>query len=105
MIAYARGSELYRRITLDLGLLFGLLVFFGVGVDFLHSALTVGKRSDFAVGLIEDGGEMLAMSLLVWYSFRSAALGWARPPVFIFDLILSNAGARRLTALIMFRRH
>jgi hypothetical protein len=47
-------------------LLFAGLVFFGVGVDLLHSILApLGVRG---LGVIEDGGEMLVMSAVAAYA-------------------------------------
>ncbi len=47
-------------------LLFAGLVFFGVAVDLLHSIVArLGVRG---LGVIEDGGEMLVMSLLAAYA-------------------------------------
>ncbi len=43
---------------------FAMLVFFGAVVDFFHSFLRDGAYR-YAAGVIEDGGEMLAMSVLV----------------------------------------
>lgn len=44
------------------GLVFASLVFFGVVVDFLHSL--VPTQFDFAMTVIEDGGEMISVALL-----------------------------------------
>lgn len=47
-------------------MLFAGLVLFGVGVDLLHSiAMPLGVRG---LGVIEDGGEMMVMSLLAAYA-------------------------------------
>lgn len=50
----------------DLLLLFGLLVFFGVGVDWLHGI--ADRYGLHGIGMAEDGGEMVATSLIVAYS-------------------------------------
>ena len=47
--------------------LFALLVLFGVGVDMIHQMVSFGKD---AWGVIEDGGEMCIISLMVWYLFN-----------------------------------
>ena len=57
-------------------LLFGI---FGAAVDMLHEMMSrVGKTAYFFVGTIEDGGEMLVLSMLVGsftvYSLASAKL-------------------------------
>ncbi len=66
-----RGDAASRTLTLKLGLPFAALVFFGVFVDVVHSFLA-DPSYRYAVGVIEDGGEMLAMSVLVAvaYSLR-----------------------------------
>ena len=58
-----------KRFTLPnrvLLLLFAVLVFFGVGVDLLHSFAQA--RGWPGCGVIEDGGEMLAMSAITAYA-------------------------------------
>ena len=65
--AYLYGRVREKRMTVHLLLLVGLLAFFGVAVDTLHSILTWG-RSTWAI--IEDGGEMIAMSLIFCYVFQ-----------------------------------
>jgi len=63
-----------RRVARRLAALLGLLFFFGVIVDMLHVV-----RAWPLLGLLEDGGEMLAMSLICWYVFRLFAPEAARP--------------------------
>ena len=54
------SREISRRLLPGLA----LLAFFGVGVDLLHS--TIGDPGiRYAVGLLEDGGEMIAATFLV----------------------------------------
>ena len=43
-----------------------MLAFFGIFVDMLHEALPWAKT---IMGLIEDGGEMIVISITVWYTF------------------------------------
>lgn len=70
--AYKNGSRMFRKISHDLALLIAVLVFFGVAVDMVDSAIEFGWPVKFALGVIEDGGEMLAVSLIVWYAFQLA---------------------------------
>lgn len=70
LVAWRRGSLRMRQISLDLGLLVALLLFFGVVFDMLHAALGPVLRMHFAFGTVEDGGELLAVSLIVWFLFR-----------------------------------
>ncbi len=44
-----------------------LLAFFGVFFDMVHVAIPWGES---LWGIIEDGGEMLTMSIIVWYVFN-----------------------------------
>jgi hypothetical protein len=66
---YLSGSPFFRRATRHLVLLVFALGFFGVLVDLLHIVLSTGRRSKFLLGTLEDGGEMVVMSLLVCYAF------------------------------------
>lgn len=67
-VAMLKGSSEFRKASLDLGFLIGLLAFFGIVVDMLHVALPTGRVSYFVLGTVEDGGEMLAGSLMVAYA-------------------------------------
>jgi hypothetical protein len=71
---YRRSSAEARRASRVLGLLFAILVFFGVALDMAHEAVS-GRFLRHALGVIEDGGEMLAMSLICWFAFALAANG------------------------------
>jgi hypothetical protein len=70
--AYLRGSQAFKNMSRDMLLLILLLAFFGVAVDTVHSivrGIGLGWKVKFILGLIEDGGEMLIASLMVWYIF------------------------------------
>lgn len=72
-----RSDGASRLLTAALALPFALLVFFGAGMDVIHSLLSDRTSRDI-VGLIEDGGEMIAMSLLVaitWWATRTGGDG------------------------------
>jgi len=56
-----------KKISKNLFTLVVVLAFFGVLVDMIHIAIPWGKNM---WGLIEDGGEMVIMSVIVWYTFR-----------------------------------
>lgn len=66
---YARGSDTFKQSTRHLLLLLFTIAFFGVFVDMLHSALKMGGKVNFVLGVVEDGGEMVAMSIAGWYLF------------------------------------
>lgn len=67
--AYARGHAAFRRASLHVVLLLAALAFFGVGVDMLQSLFRFDDILAPLLGIIEDGGEMIVMSLAVWYVF------------------------------------
>jgi hypothetical protein len=69
VLAYRRGSQDFKNISKDLILLMGILVFFGIVVDMAHIAVQLGWWVNFILGVIEDGGEMIAVTLMVWYVF------------------------------------
>ena len=64
-IAFLRASTRERRHTLILAALLGLLAFFGVFIDMVH--IWFGGEQ---WGLVEDGGEMLVVSMVLYYVFR-----------------------------------
>lgn len=62
------GQKKAKKITIHFILLIGILVFFGVGMDMLHSFLNHLPGAGILT-MIEDGGEMVAGSLILWYAF------------------------------------
>ena len=86
-IPYRMGPESFRQVSRRLALLIGLLAVFGVGMDFLHGLLmNQGAWVDWWMAVIEDGGEMVILSLVVWYCYtlqnRSAESAiWSLGPV------------------------
>jgi hypothetical protein len=64
--SYLFSDTISKQISKYLFILVVSLAFFGVLVDMLHIAIPWGKS---IWGLIEDGGEMLIMSIIVWYVF------------------------------------
>jgi hypothetical protein len=69
--AYLTGSRAFRAISHRLVVLIGLLVFFGVVVDVGRGVVNI--HIGMFMDLIEDGGEMIAASLITWYAFKVAA--------------------------------
>ncbi len=64
--SYLISDNKAKRISKYLFVLVMLLAFFGVVVDMLHFAIPFGKS---VLGLIEEGGEMLIMSVIVWFVY------------------------------------
>ena len=73
-LALRHGDRRSWALCGALALPFALLVFFGAVMDVVHSLLR-GHSYRYAAGVIEDGGEMVAMSLLAamayWASRRT----------------------------------
>ncbi|MDO8843617.1 hypothetical protein [Methylicorpusculum sp.] len=67
--AYMTGSRAFRKVSEDIALLILVLIFFGVAIDMVHSAINLGTVIGLLIGLIEDGGEMITVSLILWYVF------------------------------------
>ena len=65
--SYLFSDHIGKQVSKHLFILVIFLAFFGVLVDLLHIAIPWGKS---IFGLIEDGGEMLIMSIIVWYVFE-----------------------------------
>ncbi|HEX4857048.1 MAG TPA: hypothetical protein VFV28_09555, partial [Limnobacter sp.] len=63
--SYMKGSAEFRSTSKLVGMLVALLACFGVLVDFAHMMVHTGWKLKFAIAMLEDGGEMLAASLLV----------------------------------------
>lgn len=67
--SYRSGSDEFKKIAQDLLLLVLAFVFFGVVVDVAHQSIQLGWVVEFIMGIIEDGGEMVVLSLIVWFLF------------------------------------
>jgi len=83
-LAYWRAAPAVRRTLQDFALLLGILLFFAVAVDMAHSMAGPSGFWYRALGVLEDGGELVTMSVLVWYGFQSAVLD-APPRRFLLD--------------------
>jgi hypothetical protein len=68
LAAYYFAPRMVRKTFHDLLLLLGLLMVFAVGIDMVHAAFIGSPRIEFVLGVIEDGGEMIAVSLIAWYA-------------------------------------
>jgi hypothetical protein len=66
-IAYRYGDRIAKQTSKHLFLLVVLVAFFGVLVDMLHSAT---RWAEPLWLLLEDGGEMVGMSVIAWYVFQ-----------------------------------
>ncbi len=69
-IAYFKGGDVFKKRTHVLLFLLGFLVVFGVGFDMLHEILGENLKVGFVIGLIEDGGEMIIVTLMVCYIYQ-----------------------------------
>tara|TARA_Y100001934_G_C12110257_1_gene658147 strand:+ start:123 stop:818 length:696 start_codon:yes stop_codon:yes gene_type:complete len=68
--SYYFGDHLAKSVSRQLFILVMVLAFFGVLVDMLQIALPLGSLGKGVFVLIEDGGEMLTMSIIVWHVFN-----------------------------------
>ncbi|MGB5665578.1 MAG: hypothetical protein WBM53_01930 [Maribacter sp.] len=66
---YIRGSEVVKKTFFDISILFSILLFFAIGVDMVHQLFEEYYVAYAVIALIEDGGEMIALSVLVWYFY------------------------------------
>lgn len=68
--AYLLGKEKFRKSSRFIVLMLAVLAFFGVVLDVGHVMVGKGASLYGALGLLEDGGEMLVMSWICWYVLR-----------------------------------
>ncbi|MCK6626249.1 MAG: hypothetical protein L6R45_13875 [Anaerolineae bacterium] len=69
-VVYYWGSDDFRRTCKRLVILLLLLVFFGVLVDMIHIMISTSSIFHELAGLLEDGGELLVMSVICWYVLK-----------------------------------
>ena len=72
LIGFSRGGKLFRGECYDILLLFFIFLFFGIGVDMAHQWVVDIYMVSAVFALIEDGGEMIGLSLITWYFFFTA---------------------------------
>jgi len=70
-LAYWRSPPPLRTIHRRLLFLMSILVALAAGADFVHRLYEL-KWWDLVWGIIEDGGELIIMSIILWYVFRLA---------------------------------
>ena len=70
--AYIRGNQVFRKMSQDLILLVLMLIFFSIVIDMSIYAFHVGLKGMEVLGFIEDAGEMLVTSIILWYVFLTS---------------------------------
>lgn len=67
VIAHVRADRRDREVSAVLMLLFALLILFGVVLDAIHHLLFPGPESRMLFTTLEDGGELILLSLVVGF--------------------------------------
>ena len=78
-LSYRKSDPQTQRAFRITTLLVALLLFFGVALDFADTLLPNIEKLKAMARLVEDGGEMLAMSLILWYTYLLAGMDSAQP--------------------------
>ncbi len=68
-LAYFKGTQNFRSISVDFMLLVFVLAVFAVVMDMFNAAMGFEEQAYGFVTLIEDGAEMFVASFMVWYAF------------------------------------
>lgn len=69
---YLKAPRNEKHISQDIAFLVAMLVVAGVGVDALHAIVVLETKNlplQITLALLEDGAEMLVMSVICWYAF------------------------------------
>jgi hypothetical protein len=90
--AYLRGPRIFREVSNDMLLLVATLVFFGVFID-AAAAIRLGPVVKFGLAVVEDGGEMVVVSLILWYAFLLAIRN-GNPGLFLHDFLSKPPSGR-----------
>jgi hypothetical protein len=69
LVGYFTGGPGSQQLQRTLGIFLACLIFFGAGVDLLHQMASESRFNRW-VGTLEDGGEMVVVSLLVAFLFN-----------------------------------
>jgi len=75
LLAYIYGSKEFKKISRDIFMFLLLLFFFGVFIDIAHEGIKFRFSINFIIAVIEDGGEMLTASFILWYVYLLAVRG------------------------------
>ena len=75
-VAHYRGDRDTRSFSRSLLALLVALGFFGVLGDMVHAMVMKHPIWDFVLEIIEDGGEMVVMSVIVWAVFHRWRSRW-----------------------------
>lgn len=69
--AFFKSKRKDRRASVTLSFLVSALLFFGIVVDLIHAAFRGSSMVIYEfLALVEDGGEMLVMTLILWYAIN-----------------------------------
>lgn len=68
-LAYRNGDEKFKKTSLDIILLVGLLLFFGNVVDFANEIIDTSQAIQYFKNMAEEGGEHISDSLIAGYCF------------------------------------
>ena len=88
--AYLKGNLIFRKMSRDLILLILLLSFFGIVVDLSIYAFHFKEKGMAVVGFIEDAGEMVLTSIILWYVFLTSIQN-KNADSFIFDYFIKSS--------------
>jgi hypothetical protein len=66
---YLRGDKNYRKNSIDIGFFVLLVFFFGAVVDIIPGAFSL---NGMGLSFFEEAGEMVIMSLVLWYVYMIA---------------------------------
>lgn len=84
--SYLHGSHTFKKISIDMLLFVMALAFFGVFFDISKHAFQIGRVVSFGLGIGEDGGELVVVSLTLWYVFLLSIRN-GDSDLFLHDLI------------------
>ncbi len=68
-IAYRFGDRMSRETSRHLIMMLFALALFGIVVDLIHIIVLQSPSLEPLLALVEDGGEMLVMSVIAWFVF------------------------------------
>lgn len=69
-ISYRFASRIPRETSKSLIIMFLVLAVFGIAVDMLHSMLRFSLFWEPLLAMLEDGGEMVVMSVIAWFVYK-----------------------------------
>ncbi|WKK67190.1 hypothetical protein [Lutimonas zeaxanthinifaciens] len=89
VFSFKMGNRNFKFTSLDITILLGIFLFFAIGIDTLGPMIEHNNYTYLFVVVLEEGGEMISLSLITWY-FHNLALKPKNSENYLFQIFWSD---------------